>query len=658
MSGPDGMREGAAEPDVDGSAEAQAEEYLREVDSSSRFRTEIGVWEWLVGGLSVALTLFHLYTGLFGSRPSLIQGAIHLGGATSLIFLLYPVSKRALRAKGVPWYDLLLAMVGLGANMYTVVMYDHLSSNLVQIMGFSDLDYAVAAVGIVLTLEATRRCVGLPIVVIALCAIAYSIFGAGQSWDNYVVGTFFTSRAGIFGTPIQVSSTFIYLFLFFAVVLIRTNIGTLFTDLAFRATGRFAGGPAKAAVVASGLTGMTSGSSVANTVASGSFTIPMMKKAGFRPHFAGATEATASTGGQIMPPIMGAAAFIMAEYTGIPYSEIIIIAIIPAFLYFLGVFLSVHFEAKRRGIHGMADADLPSWKSVLKRIDLLLPLAVIIVIMLSGYSPARAALWGIGVAFVLSYLRKETRLSLAGVVKTFDQAARTALPVIAACATAGIVAGTVTGTGLGGQVGGMVMDLAQGSFLLVLLFTMVACLILGMGLPTTANYVVTATVAAPILFNNFDVPLISAHMFVFFFGILADVTPPVCLAAYAGAGIAGANPLQTGVTALKLAIAGFVIPYVFVLEPALLLQGSTSELLVPLGTAIVGMVAIAAGLAGHLLLRAATLERGLLIAGGFLLVYPEIVVSLLGVVMVAAAVVLQLTRGRRPSGGDRVPATA
>ena len=659
MSGPDQEREERVRaPEVDGTADEKAEEYLREVDTSSRFRTQIGAWEWLVGGLSIALTLFHLYTGLFGSRPSLIQGAIHLGGATSLIFLLYPAGKRMARTGGVPWYDLVLAVLGLGANLYTVVMYDHLTSNLVQIMGFTDVDYAVAVLGIVLTLEATRRCVGLPIVLIALGAIAYSLFGAGQSWDNYAVGTFFTARSGIFGTPIQVSSTFIYLFLFFAVVLIRTNIGTLFTDLAFRATGRFAGGPAKAAVVASGLTGMTSGSSVANTVASGSFTIPMMKKAGFRPHFAGATEATASTGGQLMPPIMGAAAFIMAEYTGIPYSEIIVIAIIPAFLYFLGVFLSVHFEARRRRILGMSDEDLPSWTSVLKRIDLLLPLVIIIVIMLSGFSPARAALWGIGIAFVLSFLRKETRLSPAGIVRTLDAAARTALPVIAACATAGIVAGTVTGTGLGGQVGGIVLDLAQGSFLLVLAFTMIACLILGMGLPTTANYVVTATVAAPILFNNFDVPLISAHMFVFFFGILADVTPPVCLAAYAGSGIAGSNPLRTGVTALRLAVAGFIIPYVFVLEPALLLEGSTTDLLLALGTIMVGMIAIAAGLAGHLIIRAVTLERVLLVAGGFLLVYPAILVSLVGAVLVGIVVVIQVSRGRQGADGERVPVTA
>lgn len=643
-------------------AEAHAEEVLREHDASSRFRTDLGLWAWVVGGLSVALTVFHLYTGIFGSRPSLIQGAIHLGGATSVIFLLYPAGKSIVRRggkAGIPWWDALLSLVGLTVNLYIVVRYSHLTSNIVQIMGFDTIDYVVATLGIVLTLEATRRCVGLPIVVIALAAIGYSTIIVGQSWQNFAVGTYFTSRAGIFGTPIQVSSTFIFLFLLFAVVLIRTNIGALFNDLAFRLTGRFTGGPAKAAVAASGLQGMISGSSVANTVASGSFTIPLMKKAGFRPHFAGATEATASTGGQIMPPIMGAAAFIMAEYTGIPYSEIIVIAIIPAALYFLGVFVSVHFEAKRMRIKGIPASELPGWKSILSRLDLLLPLIIIVFMMLSGFSPARAALWGVAVAFALSFLRKSTRLSFKGIVLTLEAGARTALPVIAACATAGIVAGTVTGTGLGGRLGNAVIDIAQGNFLLVLLMTMIVCLILGMGLPTTANYVVTATVAAPILVNNFDVPMIAAHMFVFFFGILADVTPPVCLAAYAGSGIAGSNPLKTGVTALRLAIAGFLIPFVFVLEPSLLLAGSVSELIPALITVILGMVAIAAGLAGYLLGDASRIERTLLIIAGVLMVYPSILISIVGLALAAVVIALQLIRRARDRGdSDVAPATA
>lgn len=647
-------------------ADKQAQEVLREHDTASRFRIDLGWWGWLVGGLSVALTLFHLYTAVAGSRPTLIQGAIHVGGACAIIFLLYPGRKRAGRGPSgtrwkdfmlgrgqrVPWYDLVLSLLGLATNLYIVFRYDFLRSPQPGIFGYENLDYAVALLGIVLILEATRRCVGLPIVIVAAVAFIYGVWGnyspifthSGNDLTAYAATTFLESGS-IFGTPIQVSSTFIFLFLLFAVVLIQTNIGTYFTDLAFRAAGRYTGGPAKAAVAASGLQGMVSGSSVANTVASGSFTIPMMKKSGFKPHAAAATEATASTGGQLMPPIMGAAAFIMAEYTGVPYSEIIIIAIIPALLYFLGVMLSAHFEAKREGLGGMAKADLPSMRSLVTRIDLILPLVVIVYMLLSGSSPARAALWGIGVAFALSFLRKETRLSPRGIVELMIAGARTALPVIAACASAGIVAGTVTNTPLGQRLGRGVIELAGGNFAMVLILTMLACLVLGMGLPTTANYVVTATVAAPILVE-FGVELIAAHMFVFFFGILADVTPPVCLAAFAGAGIARSNPLRTGVTALRLAVAGFLIPYVFVLQPAMLLQGDWQDIPIPLLTVIAGIVSLAAGMAGHFLIRVNHLERVLLIAGGVALVYPGVLISTVGLLLVIVTAVLQFIRRR------------
>ncbi|MGO2154103.1 MAG: TRAP transporter permease, partial [Brevibacterium aurantiacum] len=423
----------------------------------------------------------------------------------------------------------LLGLAGLGSNLYVFFDYTRLVSNSVQILGYSELDFFVAVLGVLLILEATRRCVGLPIVIIAGVALLYGLFGnylpvfrhSGLSVEDLATGMFLSSGGGIFGTPIQVSANFIFLFLFFAVMLVHTNIGQFFNDLAFRLTGRYTGGPAKAAVVASGLQGMVSGSSVANTVASGSFTIPLMKRAGFKPHFAAATEATASTGGQLMPPIMGAAAFIMAQNVpDLEYNGLIVIAIIPALLYFLGAFLSIHFEAKTTGILGMAKSSLPNGIELLKRLDLLLPLVVIVLTLLSGMSPIRAALFGIGTGFILSFLRKITRLTPRGFVELLVSGARTALPVIAACATAGIVAGTVTVTGLGGQLGKGLVDLAGGNFFVVLFMVMIACLVLGMGLPTTANYVVTATIAAPILYNNFDVPLIAAHMFVFFFGIL------------------------------------------------------------------------------------------------------------------------------------------
>lgn len=647
---------------ADPEAVAQAEKVLREHDTASRFRTNLGWWARIIAGLSIALTLFQLYTALFGSRPSLIQGAIHVGAAMGLIFLLYPATKTVREKRGVPWYDLVLSLAAMAASFYIVVEYDRITGPLVRILGYTDLDKFVAALGVVLILEATRRCVGLPIVIIAVVALLYGVFGnlspvlphRGRDWDVFAIETFFTARS-VFGTPIQVSSTFIFLFLLFGVILVRTNIEKFFTDLAYRLTGRYAGGPAKAAVVSSGLQGMVSGSSVANTVGSGAFTIPMMKRAGFKPHFAAAAEASSSTGGQIMPPVMGAAAFIMAEYTGVPYRDIILMAIVPAVLYFTGVFLAIHFEARRQRIRGAAKSELPSWRGLLRRMDLFLPLAVIFGVLQAGRTPANAALWGIVAAFVLSFLRKETRLSPMGIVRVLEAGARVALPVIAACATAGIVAGTVTATGVGGKLAGGILDLAFGNFYLVLILTMIACLILGMGLPTTANYVVTATIAAPILLSDFDVPVIVAHMFVFFFGILADITPPVCLAAYAGAGIAGANPMKTGVSAVRIAVAGFIIPFAFVTQPQLLLEDATVTNFVPVFAAtLLGMVAIGAGLAGYLLRPSSTVERLVLVAAGVALIAPNLVLSLLGLAVLVVIFAWQYLQKR----SEQTPAPA
>lgn len=685
-------------------AEERAEELLREHDISARYRTDLRWWGWLVGGVSVAFTLYHLYSAFFRPYNTWMHGSLHVAGALTLIFLLYPASRKLLRHRaggrrwanvligrhsGIPWYDVVLAGAAMFCSLYIFVNYQYLVSNSVAILGYSNTDILVASLGVILVLEATRRCVGLPIVIVAGAAIAYALFATGsrmpgswghrgQSWSEFATNMFLSSGAGVFGTPIQVSSNFIFLFLFFAVVLLRTNIGQFFNDLAFRATGRFTGGPAKAAVVASGLQGMVSGSSVANTVASGSFTIPIMKKAGFKPHVAAATEATASTGGQIMPPIMGAAAFIIAQnIPDLEYNELIVIAIIPALLYFTGAMLAVHFDAKRNQLKGLAPDQLPSWKSLLTRIDMLLPLVVIVGSLLVGTSPMRAALFGIGSALGVSLIRAVFEHLVPVVVHAAEQGknpwvesgkmvlavgyvvlqmlivgARTALPVVAACAAAGIVAGTVTSTGLGGQLGSGLVALAGGNFLLVLVMVMVACIILGMGLPTTANYVVTATVAAPILYNHFDVPLIAAHMFVFFFGILADVTPPVCLAAFAGAGIANANPMRTGFTATRIAIAGFLIPYAFILEPALLLEGTLTDIIIPLITVILGMVGVASGLAGYLIAKGTILDRMLLIVGGVLLIYPDTMISLIGLGIAGVGIAIQAVLRARGHGAN------
>lgn len=637
------------------------EEIIKKYDKESNYRTNLGKWAFLVTVIGIALTVFHLLTA---SNPyrSVIQGAIHLAGGLSLIYLLYPFKKSMTGRRGIPWYDIVLAFLALFSNFYIVVNYDSLFRGSV-VLGYTTFDKLVAGVFIILLLEATRRAVGTPIVVIALFAMAYGLWGnqiplfghAGFDLDQLITRLVYSSEA-IFGTPIQISSTYIFLFLFFGVMLVRTNIGHFFNDLAFGLTGRFTGGTAKAAVVASGLQGMVTGSSVANTVSSGSFTIPMMKRAGFKPEFAGATEAAASTGGQIMPPIMGAAAFIMIETIGVPYNEIILVAIIPALLYFSGVFLGTHFEARKQKIYGLPKDQLPQWKKLLKRIDLLLPLVAILFLLYSGYTPTTAALWGIFAAFVISFFRKDTRLSIKGMLQTLEQGARIALPVIAACATAGIIVGIVVFTGLGGKIASGIIQLAGGNFFLVLFFTMIACIILGMGLPTTANYVVTASLAAPAIIE-FGVPVIAAHFFVFYFGIVADITPPVCLAAYAGAGIARGRPMKTGVTAVQLAIAAFVIPYIFASNPVLLLQDTTAGTLIPaIITALLGMTAISAGMINYFVVKNTIIERILLFGGGVLLLIPDIFISVGGLVVCALVYVLQKVREKKESNHN-MPAT-
>ena len=454
-------------------------------------------------------------------------------------------------------------------------------------------------------------------------------------------------ESGVFGTPIQISAKFIYLFLFFGVMLVNTPIGKFFNDLALSLTGRYTGGTAKTAVIASALQGTVSGSSVGNTVATGSFTIPMMKKAGFKPEFAGATEAAASTGGQIMPPMMGAAAFIMMEYLSVPYATIMLAALIPAILYFTGIFIGVHFEAKKLKILGLPKSQLPVFKDlILKNGYMIVPLVVIIVTIMSGFTPQRAALYGILSAFLISFVRKDSRMNLRRIVYVLEQGGRVALPVIAAVATAGIIAGVVSITGLGAKFAAGIIALANGYLILALIFTMVACIILGMGLPTTANYVVTATIAAPALINEFGVAPLAAHMFVFYFGIVADITPPVCLAAYAGAGIARANPFKTGVTAVKLAIAAFIIPFIFIYNPILVFVDVTIlKLIFSVATALLGMIGVSSAVIGYFIRNSRVWERFVMFGAGLMLIIPEWTSSAIGLALI---VMIWFIQKRRP----------
>ncbi|MER2260832.1 MAG: TRAP transporter permease [Psychrobacillus sp.] len=631
-----------------------AQEILEKYDKENQFRTNIGKWAWVVTFLGVALTVFHLYTAYYGTLPTQKQGAVHVGTALGVIFLLYPLKRGLIKTqKNIPWYDIVLAFTAMYVTYHKIFFFDSILQS--RISGYSIPDIIISVLGILLVLEATRRTVGLPIVIVALVAILYAIFGnfvptqilshPGFSIERTATALWY-KESGIFGTPVQISAKFIFLFLFFGVMLVQTNVGKFFNDLAFSLTGRYTGGTAKTAVVASALQGTISGSSVGNTVATGSFTIPMMKKAGFKPEFAGATEAAASTGGQIMPPMMGAAAFIMMEILGVSYGAIMMAAIIPAILYFTGIFIGTHFEAKKLKIYGLPKSQLPSFTKTMKRNwYMLLPLFVITGTIIYGFTPQRAALFGIVAAFLVSLIRKETRMSFKKTINVLEQGTRVALPVIAAVATAGIIAGIVSMTGLGSKFAAGVIALSNGYLILALIFTMIACIILGMGLPTTANYVVTATIAAPVLINEFGVAPIAAHMFVFYFGIVADITPPVCLAAYAGAGIAGANPFKTGMNAVKLAIAAFIVPFIFIYNPILVMVDvDPVSMLLSLAGALVGMVAVSSSMIGYFIRYSRFWERSVLFIAGLMLIVPEILSSMVGLVLIIGIWLIQRRR--------------
>lgn len=647
-------------------AEKAAQEMLEKYDRESNFRTQIGKWAWVVTFLGASLTIFHLYTGYFGTLPSQKQGAIHLGTALGLIFLLYPAKKGLQhKQKTVPWYDVILAFIAMYVAYHKVIFFDSIIQS--RIIGYSMADTIISIVAILLLLEATRRTVGLPIVIVASVMILYALFGnyiptqilshPGFSLDRITTNLWF-QESGVFGTPLQISAKFIFLFLFFGVMLIHTRIGQFFNDLAFALTGRFTGGTAKTAVIASALQGMISGSSVGNVVASGSFTIPMMKNSGFKPEFAAGTEASASTGGQIMPPVMGAAAFIMMEYLGVSYSYIMLAAAIPAVLYFSGIFIGTHFEAKRLGILGLPPEKLPKIREQMMRYGyMLLPLFIIIGTVMIGFTPQRAAIYGILTAFLISLIRKETRMSFRKIIYVLEQGARVALPVIAAVATAGIIAGVVSITGLGPKFASGIIALSAGYKFLALFFTMIACLILGMGLPTTANYVVTATIAAPALINGFDIAPIAVHMFVFYFGIVADITPPVCLAAFAGAGIARANPFMSGVTAVKLAIAAFIVPYIFVYDPILLMvDADVISVIIAFITAILGMIGVSSAMMGFFIRHSKAWERWVLFVGGICLIMPEMITNFIGLALLG--LVWYVQKQREDDSGKNQPLTA
>ena len=628
--------------------EELAKEVLKKYDKESDVIEHKGFMAKVVAVLAIAFSLFQIYTAVFGVLDAQLQRAVHLGFGLTLVYLLFPMRQAWSREK-VHAVDVVLAILGAGAPAYIIFAY----RSLVMRAGtVNSLDLVVGLIGIVLVIEATRRVVGMPMVCVVLFFLTYAFAGPylpgvlahrGLNLDQLVSHLFFTTE-GVFGIPLGVSSTFIFLFILFGAYLESTGLGKFFIDLANAVAGWARGGPAKVAVLSSGLMGTVSGSSVANVAGTGAFTIPMMKKLGYERNFAGAVEAAASTGGQLMPPVMGAAAFLMAEFVGVPYFDVVKAATIPALLYFLGIWLGVHFEARRSNLKGVPRSELPKpWEILKERGHLAIPLIVIIYLLVSGFTPMRAALWAIVLAIAASSL---TRMKPVEIVRGLENGARNVLGVLVACASAGIIIGVVTKTGVGLKLASALLDLSGGMLLPTMFFTMITSIILGMGVPTTANYVITSTIAAPALVQM-GVPVLAAHMFVFYFGIIADVTPPVALAAFAGSAISGGKPLKTGINASKLAIAAFIIPYIFVLSPVVLMIDATPiSLITVLVTSIIGMIGLSASMIGCLVKPLNGLERVMLFVGGLLMIQPGLVTDLVGFLLLASVLFFQQRRSK------------
>ncbi|MGF9905449.1 TRAP transporter permease [Brevibacillus porteri] len=629
----------------------EMDKLIAQYDKESATRQLAGPMKWISFGLLVLFSLYQLSSTLIFTLPPQIHRPIHLAFGLALVYLLYAGTSKGNKNK-IGIVNMILALLGVFVSLYWVIDYEGLVT---RTGNYTTMDMVVGGIAIVLVLEAARRVVGIPIALIATIFLLYTYFGPympgflehrGSDVERIIGHSYYTLE-GILGTPLAVSSTFIFLFVLFGAFLEKTGVGEYFNDLSLVIAGRRIGGPAKVAVFSSALQGTISGSSVANVVTSGAFTIPMMKRLGYRSEFAAAVEASSSTGGQIMPPVMGAAAFLMAEFIGVPYLEIAKSAILPAILFFVGIWIMTHFEAKRLGLRGLSKEELPNKKEVLKKMYLLLPIVIIITALMMNISAERAAIIGIVSTIIVGAFRKETRMSIADILEALASGARMALGVVAATACAGIIVGTITLTGIGLKLANGLIDLAGGQLFLTLFFTMIASLILGMGTPTTANYIITSTIAAPALIQ-LGVPDIAAHMFTFYFGIVADITPPVALAAFAASGIAKSKPIRTGVESTRLSIAAFMAPYIFVISPALLLINTTLlESIWVMLTSTLGMIGVGAGLIGYWMSKLNVLERILAVAGGVLAVIPGIETDIAGFILLGLVFSLSYYKARK-----------
>ena len=622
------------------------ESVMKKFDRESNTRVWEGKPKIVVNCILAAFSLFCIYVTFFATWLDAIRLSSFVGCIMFIGYLVYPAKKGMQRANYIPWYDIALMLVGSASFFYFT--FDAMTI-IQQGNKFELHQIIIGVIGILCLLELCRRCVGMPIIIVAAVFIIYAL-GWGltnpdilRRIEGLVGKLFYTTTSGILSTPVNTCSKYIAIFIIFGAFLERTGIADFFIKISNSVVGGFSGGPAKVAVVASAMEGMVSGSSVANTVGSGSVTIPLMKKTGYKPEFAAAAEASASTGGQIMPPIMGAAAFLMAENIGVPYSNIVVRAILPAALYFLGVFIAVHLEAKKEGLRGLTKEELPRFLPLLKQSYLLLPLIILIALVGSGSrSIAYAAAIAIVATIIVGLFNKEERITPKRIFEALAAGGQGMITVAVACGVAGIIAGTITMTGLANIMINGIVALAGDQVIIALFLTMLCCIILGMGVPTTANYCIMAATCAPILIKM-GVPDLAAHFFVFYFGIVADLTPPVALAAYAGAAIAQANPMKTAFTATKLAIGAFIVPYVFALNPAMLfINTNVGEVILICITSVIGIFGVSAALEGYFLHRMSWYERILSAVGGLLLIYPGIVTDLVGLGLVALVLVVQL----------------
>lgn len=625
---------------------------MKKFDRESNVRIWEGKAKIVVNSILALFSLFCIYVTLFATWLEELRLTTFVAFIVFIGYLVYPAKKGAQKVNYIPWHDVLLMLIGTGAFLY----YAFNAMTIIQQGSiFAWYQIVIGILGTVALVEVCRRSVGLPIIIVAACFIVYALIWGLHNptfWGklNYIVHYLFYGKEGILSTPINVCSKFIVVFIIFGAFLERTGIADFFIKIANAVVGGFSGGPAKVAVVASAMEGMVSGSSVANTVGSGSVTIPLMKKTGYKPEFAAAAEASASTGGQIMPPIMGAAAFLMADYVGVPYSNIVVRAILPAILYFAGIFIAVHLEAKKEGLRGLTKEELPKFLPLLKKTYLLLPLIILIYMVGTSQSSIQyAAAVAIVVAIVVSLFNKGNRITPKRIWEALAAGGQGMITVAAACGVAGIIAGTITMTGLANVMINGIVSLAGSQVIVALFLTMLCCIVLGMGVPTTANYCIMAATCAPILVRM-GVPAIAAHFFVFYFGIVADLTPPVALAAYAGAAIAQANPMKTAFTATKLAIGAFIVPYVFALNPAMLFVDTTAvEVILICITSLAGIFAVSSALEGYLIHHMPWYQRVVGAVGGLLLIYPGAVTDVIGIVLVAVIVLLQVVTNKKAS---------